>query len=89
MKMCNDNWSIRVDWPLKHVNNGRRKVKKKPIFLPNLLSFMSLTAKRGFVVKSESLSSGIISNVYQTTMKITMNTNVLLIGFGLLSNWCP
>lgn len=85
MKMCNDNWSIRVDWPLKHVNNGRRKVKKKPIFLPNLLSFMSLTAKR----ESESLSSGIISNVYQTTMKITMNTNVLLIGFGLLSNWCP
>ena len=27
MKMCNENWSIRVDWPLKHVNNGTRKVK--------------------------------------------------------------
>ena len=51
MKMCNDNWSIRVDWPLKHVNKGRRKVKKKPIFLPNLLSFMSLTAKRRFCSK--------------------------------------
>lgn len=87
MKMCNDNWSIRVDWPLKHVNNGRRKVKKKPIFLPNLLSFMSLTAKRRFCSKVREFV--IWDNFYQTTMKITMNTNVLLIGFGLLSNWCP
>ena len=61
MKMCNENWSIRVDWPLKHVNDGTRKVKTKANISAKFALFFVSNCKTNKVgIKSESLSSGII-----------------------------
>ena len=48
MKMCNENWLIRVDWPLKNVNSGTKKMKTQSNISTKLALFLFLTAKRRF-----------------------------------------